>query len=231
MGRECLHGGGGATYVSGIQTGLKNMSLTNREFVPVVPFASYSEYEDMLASLIHEYQAMVVRDAERTILWGDTMGAWVRSRWLELGEELFLKFTKGQGKEWCATMNTMVVHALHTAVRVLVQTRRLMNRPLSPSLSSNLWDKIIVTDLLKRETEYAIADRRESPNNMYDFECQNFRFILDDNDGGDYLPVGQVQAMNLAFTMLAHPRLGRAAAGRILGYDTIKLVLGQFSPP
>jgi hypothetical protein len=154
----------------------------------------------------------------------------VRSRWLEQGEELFLKFTKGLGKEWCTTMNTMVVHALHTAVRVLVQTRRLMNRPLSPSLSSNLWDKIIVTDLLKRETEHAISDGDDS-DNMHDFRRQNLRFILDDNDSGDFLTVGQVQAMNLAFAMLGHPRLGCAAAGRVLGYDTIKLVLAQFSLP
>ena len=209
------------------------MSLTTREFVPVVPFASYSEYEDMLASLIREYQAMVVSDAERTTRWGDMMDGVeciVRSRWEEQGEELFLKFTKGLGKEWCTTMNTMVVHALHTAVRVLVQTRRLMNRPLSPSLSSNLWDKIIVTDLLKRETEHAISDGDDS-DNMHDFRRQNLRFILDDNDSGDFLTVGQVQAMNLAFAMLGHPRLGCAAAGRVLGYDTIKLVLAQFSLP
>ena len=232
-----MYAGGGATYVSGIQTGLKDMSLTNCEFVPVVPFASYSEYEDMQDSLIREYQAMVVRDAERTTLWCDMMGGgveWiVRSGWLYQGEDLFLKFTKGQGKEWCNTMNTMVVHALHTAVRVLVQTRSLMFRPLRQPLTANLWDKITVTDLLKRETINAIADRRESPNNMYDFEFQNFRFVFDDNNesGGEFLPVGQVQAMNLAFAMLAHPRLGRAAAGRILGYDTIKLVLAQFSEP
>jgi hypothetical protein len=105
-----------------------------------------------------------------------------------------------------------------------------MNRPLSPSLSSNLWDKIIVTDLLKRETEHAISDGDDS-DNMHDFRRQNLRFILDDNDSGDFLTVGQVQAMNLAFAMLGHPRLGCAAAGRVLGYDTIKLVLAQFSLP
>jgi hypothetical protein len=102
-----------------------------------------------------------------------------------------------------------------------------MNRPLSPSPSSNLWDKLVVSALLKRETELAIADRCSSDNNMQEFERQNFRFILDDNDGGDYLTVGQVQAMNLAFAMLSHPRLGCAAVGRILGYDTIKLVLAK----
>ena len=209
------------------------MSLTPRELVPVVPFASYSEYEDMLSRLIAEYQAMVVRDTERTTRWCNMFEGveWiVRLRWLEQGELLFLKFTKGQGKEWCMTMNSMVVHSLHTGVRVLVLTRHQMNHPLS----TNAQDQIIVSDLLKSETEYAIADGRESPNNMSDCQCQNFRFILDDNndvDGGDYLPVAQAQAMNLAFAMLSHPRLGCAAAGRILGCDTIKLVLAQFSEP
>jgi hypothetical protein len=103
-----------------------------------------------------------------------------------------------------------------------------MNKPLS----RNAWDNLIVAALLKQETELAIADRLSSPNNMHEFECQNFKFILDDNnevDGGDYLTVGQVQNMNLSFAMLSHPRLGCATAGRILGYDTVKLVLAKFS--
>jgi hypothetical protein len=202
------------------------------EFPPVVPFASFSEYEDMLARLIQEYQAMVVQASERTTQWYYIYEGveWiVRSGWLEQGELLFLKFTKGQGKEWCNTMNRMVVHSLHTAVRVLVQTRKQMNKPLS----TNARDIFIVAALLKQETEHAIAYRNSSDNNMSEFECQNFRFIRNDNneDGGEYLTVGQVQAMNLAFTMLSHPRLGCAAAGRILGYDTIKLVLAKFSQP
>ena len=202
------------------------------EFPPVVSFASFSEYEDMLARLIQEYQAMVVHDSERTAQWCQMMGGveWiVRSRWLEQGEQLFLKFAKGQGKEWCNIMNQLVVHALHTAVRVLVQTRKQMNRPMSPSPSSNLWDKLIVSDLLRRETEHAISDNES--NNMDDFRRRNLRFIPDDNDGGEYLTVGQVQAINLAFAMLSHHRLGCAAVGRILGYDTIKLVLAKFSEP
>jgi hypothetical protein len=35
--------------------------------------------------------------------------------------------------------------------------------------------------------------------------------------------------MKLAFAMLGHPILGRAAAGGVLGYDTINLVLAKFS--
>jgi hypothetical protein len=207
------------------------------EFPPVVPFASYSEYEHMLDCLIQEYQTMVVDTLERTARgfhYHEGLGWTVRVHWLEQGKQLFMKFTKGRGKEWCSTVNTMVVHSLHTAVRVLVQTRRQMNKPLSSNLSSNLWDKLIVSDLLKQETELAIANRQEYPNNMYDFDCRNFRFILDDNyedEWGYYLTVGQVQGMELAFAMISHPRLGCAAAGRILGYDTIKLVLANFSQP
>lgn len=174
---------------------------------------------------------MVVESSERTTQWYHIYNGveWiVRSGWLYKGEELFLKFTKGQGKEWCRMFNTMVVHSLHAAVRVLVQTRKQMNRPLS----SNLRDKLIVSCLFKKETEMAICYRYSSDNNMSDFEEKNFRFICDDNDeseGGYYLTVGQVQGMKLAFAMLSHPRLGGAAAGRILGYDTIKLVLAKFS--
>ena len=203
------------------------------EFPPVVPFASYSEYEAMLDCLIQEYQTMVVNASERTTQWYHIYEGveWiVRYGWLEQGELLFLKFTKGQGKEWCKMFNTMVVHSLHAAVRVLVQTRKQMNKPLS----SNLRDKLIVSSLFKQETALAIGDTQSSDNNMSDFEHKNFRYILDDNnivDGGHYLTVGQVQGIELAFAMISHPRLGRAASGRILGYDTIKLILAKFSQP
>lgn len=185
----------------------------------------------MLDCLIQEYQAMVVEASERTTRWYHIyqgVECIVRSGWLHKGELLFLKFTKGQGKEWCTLFNQMVVHSLHAAVRVLGQTREQMNKPLS----SNMQDKSIVSSLLKQETEKAIADRCSIDHNMSDFECKNFRFILDDNnkvDGGCYLPVGQVQGMELAFAMLSHPRLGCAASGRILSYDIIKLVLAKFS--
>lgn len=185
----------------------------------------------MLHCLIQEYQTMVVESSERMTQWWHIYEGveWiVRSGWLYKGEELFLKFTKGQGKEWCSMFNTMVVHSLHAAVRVLVQTRKQMNKPLSP----NIRDINIVSALFKQQTEMAIADRYSGDNNMSDFEEKNFKFILDDNneiDGGYYLTVGQVQCMKLAFAMLSHPRLGGAAAGRILGYDTIKLVLAKFS--
>ena len=214
----------------GVFSGYIRMSVS--EFPPVVPFASFSEYEEMLDCLIREYQGMVVQASERTTQWYHIYEGveWiVRFGWLEHGELLFLRFTKGLGKEWCRTMNRMVVHSLHTAVRVLVQTRKQVNKPLSRTAQDNL----IVAALLKQETALAIADRCSSDNNMYEFECQNFRFIRDDNneDGGDFLTVGQVQAMTLAFAMLSHPRLGCAAAGKTLGYDIIKLVLSKFSEP
>ena len=203
------------------------------EFPPVVPFASYSEYEDMLDCLIQEYQTMVVGASSRTTRWCNLFEGveWiVRLHWLEQGELLFMKFTKGRGKEWCSSVNRMIVHSLHTAVRVLVQTRKQMIKPVS----INARDNLIVASLLKRETELAIADRNSSDNNMCDFDFTNFRFILTDNgedDGGYYLPVGQVQDMKFAFAMISHPRLGCAAVGRTLGYDTIKLVLAKFSQP
>ncbi len=93
---------------------------------------------------------------------------------------------------------------------------------------------------LPTETKIARGHHKHQP--LYDFECQNLRFIRGDQnlrfirgdkneDPGYFLPVGQVQAMNLAFAMLGHPRLGCAAAGSIVGNDSIKLVLAQFSEP
>ncbi len=63
----------------------------------------------------------------------------------------------------------------------------------------------------------------------------NFMWIWHYHDNapweGEYVPIAQVQAVKLAFAMLSHPRLGCTATGKILGYDTIKLVLTKFSEP
>ncbi len=135
--------------------------------IPLVPFESYDEYEENVRQLIKKYQAMVKRGANiaqissrSRIFQGLSFG--VQGHWLEHGKRLFLELTKGQGEGWCDTMNTMVVHALDTSVRVFVQTRDLMNYPVTGSAE----DQAIVDTMLKRETERAIAERGCTPNNM-----------------------------------------------------------------
>ena len=79
----------------------------------------------------------------------------------------------------------------------------------------------------------AIAEEGLDPNNMYEFEHTNFKYVMlsgDSDEDDTYareLPVTQIQDMRLAFAMLTHARLGEAALGNILGNDTVKLILSD----
>ena len=106
--------------------------------IPLVPFDSYDEFEDNLRQLIKKYQGMVKKGAHIAQISSRSrifqgLSFRVREHWLEQGKSLFLELTKGRGEDWCETMNTMVVHALDTSVRVFVQTRDLMNYPVTGS--------------------------------------------------------------------------------------------------
>jgi len=154
----------------------------------------------------------------------DGLSTGVKGHWLEHGSQLLLKLTKGFGETWCETMNTMIVHALETSVRVLIQS----HRQLGYTMSGNSRDKRIISDLLKRETVCAIADQDCYPNNMYDFRIRNFTVIFGlDDDSIYYVPIAQMQAMQLSFAMIIHPRLGYTASGKVLGVDIIKLILSN----
>lgn len=201
-------------------------------FVPVVPYASYSEYEEMLESLIVAYERMVV-DAvtpRRVAGWcgyHDGISQGVAGHWIQHGHDLFLKFTKGMGYDWCDAMNTMVIHALGTAVRVLIQALRMSGMEMDGDDD----DQENIRRLLKRETRLAIADRNRSPNNMDTFEERNFHHVWRYDDEGlpedyDNIPIAQWQAMQLGFCMINHERLGcGSGAGKGLGCDVIKLIL------
>ena len=201
-------------------------------FVPVVPYASYSEYEDMLEGLIVSYEGMVL-DAvtpRRVAGWcgyheGISQG--VECHWRVHGNDLFLKFTKGMGYDWCDTMNTMVVHALGTAIRVLIQTLRMRGMEMDGDYD----DQEHIRGLLKRETRLAIADRNCSLNNMETFYDRNFQTIWRDEDMKDFdeIPIAQWQAMQLGFCMINHERLGcGSGAGKGLSHDVIKLIMRKF---
>ncbi len=204
------------------------------EFIPVVPFDSYSEYEQLLACVIREYQAMVMDDVAKCRLldwcrFWEGLGDGEKRRWLIEGMCLFLKLTKGLGKDWCMTMNTMVVHALDTAVRVMVKARKQVYYPMVGDDE----DRLEVARLLERETALAICDERGC--SMSEFKYRNFMCVwqIDDNDFWNIsrVPIAQVQAMQLAFAMIAHPRLGCAGGGRKLGGDVIKLILANVFEP
>lgn len=208
---------------------------TQHSIIPIVPYDSYEEYETMLKTLVQEYQRMVeegVRLARMDIWcrWHKGLSRGVESHWLQEGTELYLKLTKGQGKEWCDTMNNMVVHALDTAVRVMVMTREEMGHPMHGSEN----DRRKIAVLLKRETMLAISDLDCSAINLTLFYEKNFQcfllseFQLDDDGERTCLgpfPISHIQDMKLAFAMLSHKRLGESTAGRVLNSDLMKKIL------
>jgi hypothetical protein len=203
------------------------MSLQSA-FVPQVPFASFEEYEEMLERLISSYECMVLHsfntcNVARWCQYNEELSSGCRDHWQEHGHELFLQFTKGLGSDWCETVNTMVVHSINAAVRATIQSRKLMGEPMDGGLD----DQALLRELLKNETRYAIADRECYPNNMYCFEQRNFQNVWKHDDNYDYdcLPIAQLQALQLAFCMLSHGRLGGGGAGRDLSSDVIKLIL------
>ena len=186
----------------------------------------------MLESLIVAYEAMVLGAVtpRRVAGWcgyHDGISQGVEGHWIQHGHDLFLKFTKGMGYDWCDAMNTMVIHALGTAVRVLIQALRMSGMEMDGDDD----DQENIRRLLKRETRLAIADRNRSPNNMDTFEDRNFHHAWRYDDEGlpedyDNIPIAQWQAMQLGFCMINHERLGcGSGAGKGLGCDVIKLIL------
>jgi hypothetical protein len=200
------------------------------EFIPLVPYNSYEEWKEMLKILIVSYQAMVEEGVSRCKIrnWccyyeGISDGA--KQFWELHGRDLFLEFTKGYGKDWCITMNKMIIHSLDTAVRVFIQTVDMLGYRMSGSLD----DKMEISSLLYKEVEKAIANPNEDPNNMTLFMERNFQDVWASNEMMEvvWLPIAKVQEMKLAFAMLGHPRLGRSAVCGALSCDVIKLILSE----
>ena len=220
-----------ACIATGLLFAMSGANCGGNGFVPVVPYSSYDEFEEMLEGLIVAYDRMVSRAVNPQCVMGwcrlwKGIDPCVEIDWLRDGYELFLQFTKGLGDDWCDTMNTMVVHALCTAVRVMIQTCSMMG---GVDMDGDYDDQAQIRGLLKCETRRAIADRDRSPNNMSSFEDRNFNKIWkdDDIDYYDMIPVAQWHEMQLSFCMMNHERLGSGAAGKGLGCDMIRVILAK----
>ncbi len=150
----------------------------------------------------------------------------IRGHWLENGLELYLKLTKGSGKDWCDTVNTFVVHSLDTALRVLIKTHELLGKDMQGTQN----DKALISSMFKREVNSAIRDHDIDPNVMYSFEHVNFEYIVrldEDNDNGYFYPMVKFQEMKLSFAMGMHSRLGNGSAVRILCEEMMKLIFSD----
>lgn len=202
--------------------------LVDGGFLPIVPYESYVEYKWLLGRLVDEYCAMV-----REGLHGACIGTWWRllpglsfgiwDSWSVHGVDCFLRLTKGRGREWCETMNRLVMHALDTAVRVMVRS----HLRLGCRIGATEVDQAFVLDTMLDETRRAISVHEMSSNNMASFADANFRIMVPPDFDWDNacldpwrVPVGKVWDMKLAFLMG-----GGEATG--LGDDLVRLILSD----
>jgi hypothetical protein len=215
---------------------IRTMDTTNiphheSSLIPIVPYESYEEYEALLKSLVEEYQDMVAEGVrlarmERWCRWHEGLSFEVQSHWGHHGIDLFLKLTKGQGKEWCDTMSTMVLQALDTAVRVMVMTREEMGIPMLGTEN----DRHRIAALLKRETALFFYNHVDGS----ELEDRNFEAVYLSDYWHNYddekyrlgkFTIAHIQNMKLAFAMVSHKRLGDSAAGRVLSCDLMRNIL------
>ena len=208
------------------------MGSADVSFIPLIPYESHEEYEELLLDLKNNYMKMVQKGIDLANLpgWcsyycGLSLG--VRGHWLENGTGLYLKLTKGLGKEWCDTVNTFVVHSLDTALRVMIQTHGILGRNMRGTQN----DKTLISLMFKREVPMVIRDDSTDPNLMYSFEHVNFEYIMswDDDmmDDAYYCPRVKFQEMQLSFVMGLHSRLGNNSIVRILSDEMTKLIFSD----
>ena len=202
---------------------------SNVSFIPLIPYESREEYEELLLELKDNYMKMV-QDGVNSAGWcgghgGLSLG--VKGYWIENGTELYLKLTKGLGKEWCDTVNSLVVHSLDTALRVMIQTHGILGRNMLGTQN----DKTLISSMFKREVPMVIRDDSIDPNLMYSFEHVNFEYIMswDDDmmDDAYYCPRVKFQEMQLSFVMGLHSRLGHSSIVRILSDEMTKLIFSD----
>jgi len=201
-------------------------------FIPLVPYESKEEYTTLLYELKNEYNQMVQIGINKACLRGWCLFhhglSWgVKSHWMEHGTKLFLKLTKGNGIQWCETVNTLVVHSLDTAVRVGIEIFEWHDN----SMTGTEEDKKILSKLLEREVSCAIADDNVSPNNMDSFYDENFKCYTmwsckNDNEVY-YYPIQKFKDIQLAFVMGQHGRLGKDSSVSMLSKEMITLIFSD----
>jgi len=89
--------------------------------IPRVDYNDYAEYDALRKQLQGDYMAMVTEGLElKTGRIGDmldetgSLTAGMLERWERNGLDLWLRFTKQQGSEWCAMMSKSMALALDT---------------------------------------------------------------------------------------------------------------------
>jgi hypothetical protein len=185
------------------------------ELVPLVPYESFTEYRTLVDEVGDAYSNMVRIGIEtgNMQLWsvssyGLSLG--VKNHWLNQGSDIFLKLTKGIGRNWCELVNMFLVNTLDTAARVFVYTRV----PFPVTGFGDIQEsRREIFDILERELRLFIHDWHINPMGYYSFYHTNFIFyrnsssVIEEIDD-KYLPINKFQDIMSAFAMGMHERLG-----------------------
>lgn len=221
------------------------------ESLPLVPYASYKEYEglvlDLCKGLHRVVGASVAKELELMggdFLWSVSLNGGLnglnglngldgpiglsvdlKREWMAAFQAIFLEFTKGEGGAWCDQVAAMLVAILNTFFSAFF---KLQEFPASGF--DEMWDKLL--HALHVEVECFVRVDRMNPLGLYSFENANFVTSRGYYDYNGYngiqdlyvMPVGKFQDVMAAFCMGRHARLGGGSAVCALDDDVARLI-------
>jgi hypothetical protein len=214
--------------------------------IPLVPFESYQEYETCLEFLSQRYADMVVKVLvdiihHNTSIDGNaTLRPWsikcfgfprnVRSHWIHEGEILLLEFTKGLGDEWCNVVSVHVSQTLNTAIKTFVKHSPAFQTITPFGTHIEEYKSDIFRFLHEEVTDYIKEGALNPFDRTYTFERVNFTYY---NESCWMMPIGQFQAIMLAFAMGTHnncnededePEPTSNCLVRLLPFDLLQII-------
>ena len=209
-----------------------------RKELPLVPYESYNEYEVLTERLATEYTTMVKKGLEDNVS-DSSLRPWylahyglswnVTRHWMRKGNDIFLKLTKGVGKEWCELMNVFLIDLLDTAVRIFVHTRLIGFGIHLESEFEGGMDPI--GDLLECEIRRFIHHKEINPMMCYSLRRLNFILYYSDSSNHDmndtnqlFMPTWKFQDIMAAFAMGRHARLGKNSLVGMLDDELTRLI-------
>lgn len=189
------------------------------DLVPYVHYDSLDEYFGMVRQLKREFYDLAEKFVENafcdvmtrpcSISYYGLLGIWKGMSFK--GLKLFLKLTKGRGRNWCVSFNAMLLSRMDSAARAYFYYH---SQPTSDDESQEC--KNDLTLVLKREIKLFLKNGEIFHDGYYSFTRKNFKCYpssIDleqpvENCNSCYLPIATFQEIMLAFAMGTHKRLG-----------------------
>jgi hypothetical protein len=204
------------------------------ELVPEVPFEDYEEYRALLDAAVDEYVLMVASSlggidfSGRFVVCslGNYGVPWdVKRLWGKGGTEVLLRLTKGHGREWCELANQFLAYGLDSVLRLH------FGNGVVDAMEEGIAREVmgIALRAMANEVQFFMHRRGLNPVGFFTFHHRNFRLArcecVDPN--AQYLPVGRVREMQVAFGMGRHARLGEGSLVGLLHPELMRLVFAE----